>query len=69
MDVNAIMLENMKKRTKTSSSAPNKVIIEVSLPQDKDINEIIGEIITDAGKLVVASNVVGKTTKVDVEED
>jgi hypothetical protein len=69
MDVNAIMLENMKKRTKTSSTAPNKVIIEVSLPQDKDINEIIGEIITDAGKLVVASNVVGKTTKVDVEED
>jgi hypothetical protein len=69
MDVNAIMLENMKKRTKTSSSTPNKVNTEVSLPQDGDINEIIGEIITDAGKLVVASNVVGKTTKVDVEED
>jgi hypothetical protein len=32
MDVNAIMLENRKKRKGTSSITPNKVITKVSLP-------------------------------------
>jgi hypothetical protein len=63
------MLENMKKRKKTSSIAPNKVITKVSLPQEGDTREIIGKFIIDVNKLVDASNVIGKTTKVAIEEE
>jgi hypothetical protein len=68
VDVNAIMLENRKKRTKASLAAPNKVITKVSLPREGDTSEIIGETITNVGKPIVTSNVVGKTAKVVVEE-
>jgi len=68
VDVNAIILENRKKRTRTSLTAPNKVIKEISLPQEGDTGEIIGKTTTDASKLVVASNVVGTIIELDVEE-
>jgi hypothetical protein len=69
MDVNAIMLENKKIRLGESSTTPNKVIIEVSLPQEEDIDETIGEIITNTNKPIATSNVVSKTVEVTIEEE
>jgi hypothetical protein len=40
MDVNAIMLENRKKRKGASLVNPNKVIAKVSLSQEGDIGLI-----------------------------
>jgi hypothetical protein len=68
MDINAIMLENKKKRTRTSPTTLNKVIKKVSLLQEGDIGEIIGETTTDVGKPDATSNVVGKIIEVAVEE-
>ncbi len=41
---------------------------EVSLPQEGDTSEIIGETTTNVGKPIVTSNVVGKIIEVDIEE-
>jgi hypothetical protein len=68
MDVNPIMLENMKKRIGASSTTPNKVITEVSLPQEGDTNETIGETTTNTDKPIVTSNVVSKIVEVAIEE-
>jgi hypothetical protein len=53
----------------------NKVITEVSLPQERDTNETIGKTIenigkptTNANKPIVASNVMNKVVEVVVEE-
>jgi hypothetical protein len=62
------MLENREKRARTSLIAPKKVIKEVTLPQEGDTGEIIGETTTNVGKHVVASNVVGKIIEAIVEE-
>ncbi len=74
MDVNAIMLENKKKRKGTSSIILNKVITKVSLPQEGDIGEImsktiedISKPITNANKLVAISSVVNKAIEVATE--
>ncbi len=56
MDVNAIMLENRKKKKGTSLATPSKVITKVSLPQEGDVSKLI----VDANKLVAASSVVSK---------
>ncbi len=76
MDVNAIMLENRKKKKGTSSITPNKVITKVSLPQEADIGETTGETIEDISKstidvmkLTAASNVMSKVIKIVVEEE
>jgi hypothetical protein len=68
VDVNAIMLENMKKMIGASSTTPNKVITEVSLPQEGDTGETISETTTDIDNPTAASNVVSKTIKVVVQE-
>jgi len=68
VDVNAIMLENMKKRIGASSTTLNKVIIKVSLFQEGHINETIGETTTDTDKPIVTSNVVTKIVEVAIEE-
>jgi hypothetical protein len=44
------------------------VLKEVSLPQEGDTSEIIGETTTNVGKPIVTSNVVGKIIEVDIEE-
>jgi hypothetical protein len=69
VDVNAIMLENRKKRTGTSLTTPNKMIKEISLLQEGDASEFIGETTIDASKPIVASNVVGKIIEVAIEEN
>jgi two-component sensor histidine kinase len=61
------MLENRKKRTGASLATPNKMIIKVSLLQEGDIGEIIGETTTNASKHAITSNVVNKTIKVVIE--
>ncbi|CAM6015330.1 unnamed protein product [Sphagnum balticum] len=58
MDVNAITLENRKKKKGASLATPSKVIIEVSLCQEGDVD-----------KLVAASNVVNKVIEVVIGED
>jgi len=58
VDVNAIMLENRKKKKGTSLATPSKVIIKVSLRQEGDDD-----------KLIVASNVVNKVIEVAIGED
>jgi len=75
VDVNAIMLENKKKRKGTSSIIVNKVITKVSLPQEGDIGETIGKTIediskpiTNANKLVAISSVVNKAIEVATEK-
>jgi hypothetical protein len=65
MDVNAIMLENMKKKKGASSTTPSKVIIEVSLPQEGDVDKFVA----NADKHIATSNVVNKVIEVDVGED
>jgi hypothetical protein len=62
------MLENMKKRIGASSRTPNKVITEISLPQEGDISETISETTIDTDKPIVASNVVSKIVEVAIEE-
>jgi len=64
MDVNAIMLENMKKRIEASSTTPNKVIIKVSLLQEGDTSETT----TNTNKPIATSNVVTKIVEVIIEE-
>lgn len=70
MDINAILLDNTKKRKKSSSVTPNKVIVEVLLCQrdtSETINETIVDIdrpITNVGKLVVASNFMSKVCRI-----
>jgi hypothetical protein len=58
VDVNAITLENRKKKKGTSLVTPSKVIIEISLCQEGDVH-----------KLVAASNVVNKVIEVAIGED
>jgi len=70
MDINAILLDNTKKRKKSSLVTPNKVIVEVLLCQrdtSETINETIVDIdrpITNVGKLVVASNFMSKVCRI-----
>jgi hypothetical protein len=64
MDVNAIMMENKKKK-KTSLGNPSKVITEVSLPQEGDV----GKLVADVNKPIATSNVVNKVVKVAIGED
>ncbi len=64
MDVNAIMLENMKKRIGASSTTPNKVIIKISLLQEGDTSETT----IDTNKPIARSNVVTKIVEVVIEE-
>jgi hypothetical protein len=75
VDVNAIMLENKKKRRKTSSVIPNKVITKVSLFQEEGIGETISNIIKDTGKPIAnvdkhaaTSSVLSKVVEVAIEE-
>ncbi len=75
MDVNAIMLEKKKKRKRTSSVTPNKMITKVSLFQEGDTNETIsktskdiGKPIIDVDKLAATSSVVSKVVEVVVEK-
>jgi hypothetical protein len=63
------MLENRKKRIKTSSTTPNKMITNVSLPQEGDTGETISKTTIDVSKHVIASNVVSKTIKLYIEEN
>jgi hypothetical protein len=58
MDVNAITLENRKKKKGVSLTTPSKVITEVSLRQEQD-----------ADKHVVTSNVVNKVIEVVIGEN
>jgi len=70
VDINAILLDNTKKRKKSSSVTPSKVIVEVLLCQgdtSETINEIIVDIdrpITNVGQLVVASNFMSKVCRI-----
>jgi hypothetical protein len=68
MDVNAIMLENRKKRKGTSSITPNKVITKVSLPQEGDICETIGEITINDDNPTTTSSFVRKAIEIAIEE-
>jgi hypothetical protein len=58
MDVNAITLENRKKKKGVSLTTPSKVITKVSLRQERD-----------ADKLVATSNVVNKVIEVVIGEN
>jgi hypothetical protein len=62
------MLENMKKRIGASSTTPNKVTIKVSLLQEGDTSETIGETTIDTDKPIATSNVVTKIVEVAIEE-
>jgi hypothetical protein len=64
MDVNAIMLENRKKKRSIISN-PSKVIIEVSLPREGDA----GKFVANVDKLITTSNVVNKVIEIVVGED
>jgi hypothetical protein len=75
VDVNAIMLENQKKRRRTLLVIPNKVITKVSLFQEGGIGETISNITKDTGKPitnvdkhVTTSSVLSKVIEVVVEE-
>jgi hypothetical protein len=68
MDVNAITLENRKKRKRASSITPNKVIIKLSSLQEGDTGEAIGKITIDVNKHVATSSFVNKVVKIVVEE-
>jgi len=75
VDVNAIMLENKKKRRRTSSIIPNKVIKKVSLFREGGIGETISNITKDIGKPITnvdkhatTCSVLSKTIEVAVEE-
>ncbi len=68
MDVNAIMLENRKKRKGASSITPNKVITKVSLTQEGDTSETMGEITIDANKPTTTFSFVNKAIEIVVEE-
>ncbi len=65
MDVNAIMLENMKKKKGTSSTIPTKVVTKISLPQEGGVDKSIA----DANKPNATSNVMSKVIEIDVGED
>jgi len=58
MDVNAITLENRKKKKGVSLTTPSKVIIEVLVRQEWDVD-----------KPVAASNVVNKVIEVVIGEN
>jgi hypothetical protein len=69
------MLEKKKKRKRTSSVTPNKMITKVSLFQEGDTNETIsktskdiGKPIIDVDKLAATSSVVSKVVEVVVEK-
>jgi hypothetical protein len=65
VDVNAIMMENKKKKEGTSLANPSKVITEVSLLQEGDV----GKLVANANKLIATSNVVNKVVEVVIRED
>jgi len=65
MDVNAIMMENKKKKKGASSTTPSKVSTKVSLPQEGDV----GKPIADVDKHVATFNVVNKVIEVVNGED
>jgi hypothetical protein len=58
MDVNAITLENRKKKKRTPLTTPSKVITKVSLHQEGDVD-----------KPIATSNVVNKVIEVTIGED
>jgi hypothetical protein len=65
VDVNAIMMENKKKKKGASSRNPSKVITKVSLPQEGDVSKFVANV----DKPIAASNVVNKVIKVAIGED
>lgn len=65
MDVNAIMMENKKKKKGASSTTPSKVNTKVSLPQERDA----GKPVADVDKHVATTNVVNKVIEVAIGKD
>lgn len=64
MDVNAIILENRKKKKGASLATLSKMITKISLPQEGDICKSA----TNVDKPVTASNAVNKVLEVAVGE-
>jgi hypothetical protein len=65
MDVNAIMMENKKKKKGASLTTPSKVNTKVSLLQEGDV----GKLVVDVDKHVATSNVVNMVIEVATGED